>query len=678
MKYLLTFILGISMLNAFSQNPADTLFEKLNSANDQEKVEIYLAIAKINWRLSTDSIYKYSNLAYDLAHIINYAEGEAKALSYIGVTFFYKAEYDSVLHYYDAAIEKFKEADNMAGAAISINNKGVLYKRLGNFSKSLECYNEAKKIHEENKDYRELGGTYLNIGNVYDIQNDFDRAMEYYFLALEQFEKIDDKIKIASALTNIGQIHSDLNQDSLALSYYEQAVVLQKEENDLYGMANTLANIGIQHKKLGNYSTSVDHFQESLELYKRMKDQDAIAWVYNNLGVVYGLMKDWDMAYDMYQKTEQITQKIGDVESLAYVKYDLAEMYFSKRDWNAARNDLKKGIEYGKSLNMIELLDKSYLLLSQIDSAQGKFLDALQSYKMHAQFKDSIFNQQSDRNISEIEAKYETAKKEQQITLLQKEKTFQELKLKKNKIIGIISVIGSFVFFTLILVWTRSNHRKREEKALLKNTMDTEDKERKRLAEELHDGVGPLLSTVKLYINEIDESTIKESEKELLMQSDKIIDEAINTARSLSHNLMPQDIEKDGLIKSLQVFTSRVCINQVPNIDIEPVKTNDMGLWQQVMLYRIITELLNNSLKYADAKQIKILFKRDKKNLILNYEDDGQGFDLEATLKKENGIGLKNVLSRVNSLKGDVNLNSSEGKGFKANIIIAIKHLIND
>lgn len=677
MRLILTFLIGISILHVFSQNSSDTLFQKINTSTDQEKVDIYLAIAKSNWRLSTDSIYKYSKMAYKLANKINYSGGEAKALSYIGVTFFYKAEYDSVLYYYDAAIEKFKEADNMAGAAITINNKGVLYKRLGNFAKSLECYNEAKKIHEESKDFRELGGTYLNIGNVYDIQNDFDQAMEYYFFALEQFEKIDDKIKIASALTNIGQIHSDLKQDSLALSYYEKAVVLQKEENDLYGMANTLSNIGIQHKNLGNFSTSVDYFNESLDLFKKMKDQDAIAWVYNNLGVVYGLMKDWDKAYEMYRKTEEITQKIGDTESLAYVKYDLAEMYFSKRDWNAARSSLKQGIEYGKSLNMIELLDKSYLLLSKIDSAQGKYLNALQSYKMHAQFKDSIFNQQSDRNISEIETKYETAKKEQQITLLQKEKTYQELKLKKNKIIGIISVIGSFVLFSLILVWIRSRHRKREEKALLKNTMDTEDKERKRLAEELHDGVGPLLSTVKLYINEIDESTIKESEKELLMQSDKIIDEAINSARNLSHNLMPQDIEKDGLIKSLQVFTNRVCINQLPKIDIEPVQTSDISLWQQVMLYRIITELLNNSFKYANAKQIHILFKRDKKNLILNYEDDGQGFDIESTLKKDNGIGLKNVMSRVKSLKGEVNLNSSEGKGFKANITVGIKHLMN-
>ncbi len=531
--------MGISMLIAVSQNSTDTLLKKTHSSTDQEKVEIYLAIAKLNWRLSTDSIYKYSNLAYDLAHKIKYFEGEAKALSYIGVTFFYKAEYDSVLHYYDAAIEKFKESNNMAGAAITINNKGVLYKRLGNFSKAIDCYNQAREIHEISQDHRELGGTLLNIGNVYDIQNDFDQAMEYYFLALEEFEKISDKIKIASAYTNIGQIYSDLKQDSTALDYYEKALVLQKEENDLYGMANSYADLGIVHKTIGNYKASIVFFTKSLELYEKMQDQDGIAWVYNYLGVVNALMKNWDEAYNFYQKTVNITSKIGDTESLAYVKYDLAEMYFHKRDWEFAEKSLIESIKLGKALNMYDLLDKSYLLLSRVDSSQGQFLSSLQDYKLHAQFRDTIFNQQSDRNIAEIQTRYETSKKEQQIKLLEQERNYQELKLKNNKIIGLISVIGLLILFSLILVWYRSIQRKQAEKALLKNTMETEDKERKRLAEELHDGIGPLLSTVKMYINEIEEANKNLSEKELLLQSDKIVDEAICSARNLSHNLMP-------------------------------------------------------------------------------------------------------------------------------------------
>ncbi|MCK5170891.1 MAG: tetratricopeptide repeat protein [Bacteroidales bacterium] len=676
MKFILTlFYICCTSINLIAQPVADSLFQKLNSANDHQKVDLYLAIAKVNWRYSTDSIYKYSKKALDLAQQIDYINGEAKALSYIGVTHFYKANYDSVLYYYNAAIEKFKQSEDLGGAAITINNKGVLYKRMGEYSKAIECYNEAKVIQEEKGDLREVGGVLLNIGIIYYVQNDLDKALEYYIKALEQFESINDKIKIAGAYTNIGQVYAELNQNTKALEYYNKALILQRESDDIYGIANSLSNIGIINKTLGNFSESESHLNNSLELYMEMQDQDAIAYVYNHLGELYTFMKQWQKALDMYHKTIQIQESIGDNEGLAYVKYDLANLYFLTGEWNKAQHNLEESIKLSRSLNILDILQKSFLLLSKIDSVQGNNKKSLINFKTHTQYKDTIYNQESSRQIAEMQTKYETTKKEQEINQLQQEKIVSELKIKNDRIIGASSLAVLIIFLIFLFMLYRSKQRKNEAKLLLKNTMETEDKERKRLAEELHDGIGPLLSTVKLYINEIEVVNNNSSDKELLDESDKIIDEAICSARNLSHNLMPQNIENDGLIKSLQVFANRVCINNKPEIIFKHIDTGEYGLWQQVMIYRIITELINNSIKHSGADQIRIEFKKVGKILNVEYSDNGTGFSLEKVLKEGQGIGLKNVISRVSSLKGKVRFESSENQGFKAGIKIGIKNL---
>ncbi len=676
MRFILTlFYICCSSIILIAQPVADSLFQKLNSANDEQKVDLYLAIAKVNWRYSTDSIYKYSKKALDLAHQIDYINGEAKALSYIGVTHFYKANYDSVLHYYDAAIAKFKQSEDMGGAAITINNKGVLYKRMGEYSKAIDCYNEALTIQEKLGDIREVGGVLLNIGIIYYVQNDLDKALEYYLKALEQFESINDKIKIAGAYTNIGQVYAELNQNTKALEYYNKALVLQRESDDIYGIANSLSNIGLINKTMGNFPESESHLNKSLELYMEMQDQDAIAYVYNHLGELYTFMKQWQKALDMYHKTIQIQESIGDNEGLAYVKYDLANLYFLTGEWNKAQHHLEESIKLSRSLNILDILQKSFLLLSKIDSVQGNNKKSLVNFKTYTQYKDTIYNQESSRQIAEMQTKYETAKKEQEISKLQQEKNIQELKNKENRIIWSVSLLGSLISFVFIFALYRSRQKKKEEKILLKNTMETEDKERKRIAEELHDGIGPLLSTVKLYINEIEVVNNNSSDKELLDESDKIIDEAICSARNLSHNLMPQNIENDGLNKSLQIFANRVCINSKPEIIFKHVDTGEYGLWQQVMIYRIITELINNTIKHSGAGQIRIEFKNVSKILNIEYSDNGTGFNLEKVLREGQGIGLKNVISRVSSLKGKVGFESSENQGFKAEIKIGIKNL---
>lgn len=676
--YFITLIHCLIPFILTAQPSADSLFNRLNSSDSKEKVDIYLAIAKVYWRYSTDSIHKYSIKALNQANQIGYTNGEAKALAYIGVTHFYRADYDSVLYYYNQAVNKFKESNDFSGVAITTNNTGVLYRRMGEYTKALQCYNEALAIQDSLGDIREVGGILLNIGNIHGAQSKLDSSLNYYLKALEKFESIHDKVKIASAYTNIGEVYAELEKNDKALEFYHKALLLQKESDDKYGAANTLSNIGIINKKCKNYSESENNLKQSARLFIEMEDMDAIAYVYNHLGELYALMKQWDKALDFYTKTLQINESIGDDEGIAFIKLYLANLYFQKKEWIKAEKNLDEGIELGKKLHMLDMLQKSYLLFSRIDSARGRNSEALEHFKTYSFYKDTIYNEESSRQIAEMETKYETAKKEQSIEQLRQEKILRELEIKNNRIIGASSMAVLIVSFILLFILYQSKQRKQRAKLLLKNTMETEDKERKYFAEELHDGIGPLLSTVKMYVNELDKEPVNSSTQELLIESNKILDEAISSARNLSHSLMPQNITEDGLIKSLHVFADRICLHGEPALVFDTGKTSPYGEWQQVVIYRIITELITNSIKHASTNLIKLSMNEDEKTLSIIYEDDGKGFDVEKALKKSDGIGLINIISRVNLLDGTVVFLSKPEQGFKSRMTFELKNLYDN
>ncbi len=668
-------LLAVILCDLAAQPSTDSLFMRLNAAEPQEKVNIYLAIAKANWRCSTDSIYKYSKKALDLANETGNSNGKAKALVYIGVTHFYRADYDSALYYYEEATRIFRENDVLGEAAIVINNTGVIYKRFGDYQKALQCYNEAMSIQESLGDVKEIGGILLNIGNIYYSQYELDETLKYYFMALEKFESINNKVKIASALSNIGEIYAELNKNDKALEYYQKALILQNETDDKYGIANSLMNIGILETDLNNFTEAEDYLNRSAELYNEMQDKDAITYILTYLADMYDRTGQWNKAFDTYQKTMKIQKSIGNEEGLSFTKLSLAKLLFGKKKWEEAKSNLRTSIELAQKLHVLNVLQDSYLLLSRIDSAQNRNIESLYNFKKYSLYKDSIYNEKSSRQIAEMQTKYETTKKEQEIDRLQQEKILREINIKRKRIIWLFILGTTIILFLFLFILYRLKQRKKETRLLIKNTLETEDKERKYFAEELHDGIGPLLSTVKLYINELDDETANSSTKTLIEESNKIIDEAVNATRNLSHNLMPQDIEKNGLVKSLQIFANRICLKGNQEIHFDNGKLSDYGKWQQVLIYRIITELLTNSIKHAATDSVFISMIEKGKYLTIIYKDEGKGFAVNETLESSKGIGIKNIVSRVNSLNGHVSFNSSAGNGFKARIRFDIKYL---
>ncbi len=208
--------------------------------------------------------------------------------------------------------------------------------------------------------------------------------------------------------------------------------------------------------------------------------------------------------------------------------------------------------------------------------------------------------------------------------------------------------------------------RKENEQMILRTIIETEERERKRFAKDLHDGLGPLLSTIKLFINQLDDKDLKKKDKsELILQATEMIDEAIASAKDISNNLMPSVIRDFGLIAAIESFCQK--INVVEHIDVffDPnVSSAHFNKTVEIVLYRIVKELINNTIKYAKAQHINITLNEKDKRLQLLYEDDGVGFDVQAVMNsRTKGMGLNNIITRAKSVNGTCMIKSVLGQG---------------
>lgn len=228
----------------------------------------------------------------------------------------------------------------------------------------------------------------------------------------------------------------------------------------------------------------------------------------------------------------------------------------------------------------------------------------------------------------------------------------------------------------LILSVVRNVSKQREiERKILSAVIQGEEKERQRLARDMHDGLGPLLATIKLYTNELISPTLSIDDKQqMLQQINNLIDEAMQTTRTISNNLVPHTIYQYGFINTINAFCER--INNTGQIVIHfehdtVQKRFDQNI--ELILYRITTELITNTLKHARAQNIYILFVQRENRLTLYFKDDGVGFDVDFVFSNENvGMGLKNIISRVRSINGKYEIVSSPGGGFTMKIEITI------
>ncbi len=232
-----------------------------------------------------------------------------------------------------------------------------------------------------------------------------------------------------------------------------------------------------------------------------------------------------------------------------------------------------------------------------------------------------------------------------------------------NSIIIVVAVIAAIMVYFIISIIRQQRRYRQVTQQKIKAEITTLENERRRIAADLHDEVGPLLSAVKLQINHID--GVNQEEQELIQKSSMHIDDIIRKMREISNDLLPNVLVRKGLVAAIQDFISKLKNASAIHIDFQHNEPIRFDTAKEVNMYRIVQEIIHNSIKHSKASHLNIRLQMNEKMLRLATEDDGVGFNADEIRKTKGGLGLLNLQSRTDVMSGDFSCETGEGKGTK-------------
>jgi signal transduction histidine kinase len=564
------------------------------------------------------------------------------------------------------------------------------------YSKSDSLYEQVIELGKKNP--KDTLSNLCKIRKAYVLQtlDKWDSAYSILHRLVIENETKKDTVAWISALNGLGLQHEHHYMQDSALFYYKKALKLAEKSNDEYQYAYLLNNIGLLKYQGQHYVQAEQDFKESYQKARKIKHSRLQVHALNNLGITYIAEKKLDSAIIYLNILVQTSKKYNYIRETGIAYHNLARCYQEKSQYKEALRC------FDSSASLIKLLpEKIYSIrpfngYASVYQAMGKYKEAIlyaekalelcenTSYiedlilahqtlalsyeslkiyekalyhqKFFKKFSDSLQSLNRQKLIAEYQAQYQVEKKEKEIQKLEKKRQVQRF---RNQI-ALLSV--SFCFIVLLgglyLYYSRQK-RKTREKYAEQLTLSIEE-ERSRIARELHDEVGQILSAIKNKIH-----IHKKELPELLHGTEEQLSGTIEQVRSIAQTLYPPYLRKVNFEKAIKTLLQRLKDNTqlFYTFEINVVQSLESILCEhaKLHLYRIIQECLNNTVKHAEATAIKIVLEEKQDKLYLIYQDNGKGISQKSQL---NGMGMLSIQERVRILKGSMDLKNSD-KGIK-------------
>jgi len=574
-------------------------------------------------------------------------------------------QYDSAMIWGEQTKALAEKIGYKKGLGNAYNNIGNIYLSKGELDESQKQHSKSMEVQQEINNLPGVASSHNNLGNICLYKGNYPEALDHYLSAKKIYEQIKTgkmiRTNLASAYNNIGSVYLLQNNYAAADSNYRSGLALRLELGDKHGAAASYGNIGLVNYMLHKYDEALKNHRASLKIKEEIEDKPGIAATYGNIGTVYFDQGKYAEALVNFFASEKLGLELGNQETVANAYSNIGQTYVRLHKPAEARAYLEKSLAIGKELGHVQILKNSYDGLARADSALGNWQAALEEQKLFTFYRDSILNQENTQKITQAQMNYEFQKKQT---------AAQEAQAKKDAVRSVItwSGIGALVllFLAVLLFINRSKlkqkHRHQEElnkkqKEQADAVMETQEQERKRIAEDLHDSLGHLLSTVKMNLQ-----TFPSEYKPLTENPLNLLNQASEEIRNITFNLMPRTLEEGGLVPALNELASKVTnAGRVKVLlHVHGMDRFTLEKQSQFNIYRIVQEAVNNILKHADASEITIQLIGQDDHLRIMIEDDGKGFDPG---QQKSGRGLKNIVTRSLWLKGNINIDSHPGRG---------------
>ncbi|NIM18286.1 MAG: tetratricopeptide repeat protein [Candidatus Aminicenantes bacterium] len=420
------------------------------SANVYAKIKVLNALATLYYYKDPKKLTKYAYEAMRLAQKVNNPKGEAEALAHLSwgclqLGFLKEAE-----KYGNKSLAIFEQLGDKKDIARSLNTIGNVYFRLSNFDKALENHQKALKIREETGDKRSIAETLVNIGNVYASLGKHDKALEYNLKSMRLFEQTGDQYAISSCIYSIAILYHELKNHTRALEYYREALKIKEKIKDKPGIANSLNGIGLVYSNLKEYHKALEYYSKALKIREELGEQGSIASTVNNIGLVYFLLKDYPNALKYQDRALRIREMLGDKWNTAYSLINIGNVYARMQNYDTSLMYLKKSLRIAREMKANIIINEIYKGFSEVYAAKGDYETAYKYHKDFHQTDKALLNEKSRKQINELQARYETEKKEKEIEVLKKTNEIKTLKLSQGRITRNALIIG-FILVLIIL-----------------------------------------------------------------------------------------------------------------------------------------------------------------------------------------------------------------------------------
>ena len=621
-----------SLLLKLSEIKIDTV--RINTLNNLAFYYRYISIEKAQ---------EYANKALNYSKKINFEEGISQAYSNLGMCYGLNSDYIKAINYFEKAI---KIAPDKITKAKGLTGLGVVYTMKSDFAKALEKYNQALKLAEDSSDKGRVSTILFNIGNVYFQLKEYNKAIEYYNKEIK-INKNNKSNNINNVLCNIGLCFLEIKKYDDALIHLKKVLSILENTTSENGIkAYCLSGIGECYFKKGEVEISKQYFEKAILLDKEINDDFNLAENIRSIGIIY------------VEKAKKAINNKSKNELL-----------------NKAISNYTESISLSLKVGDVNNLSETYYNMSEAQSILGKAEVALESYKIGSKYKDSIFNSENKESIKNLEDK-------RIIDIKNKEIQINKLTITNKSTLNKVLIGSSIVLLLLIFLGFRNFKNKQKIQNLKIKELEKDkqlfaidamlkgqEEERSRIAKDLHDGLGGLLSGTKLSFTTMKENLILTPEDAI--QFDKslsMLDNTINDLRKVAHNLMPEALVKFGLTDALKDFCGT--IQSASGITINYQKIGDerkIVTTAEVFIYRIIQELVNNAVKHSKAKEIIVQLAFTINKIIITVEDDGIGYDLNL-VKLNKGSGLQNIEYRVDYFNGTIDTITSPNNGTSVTI----------
>lgn len=581
------------------------------------------------------------------------------------------------------AVKKESASKNIQGLyADAVMNEGIIYYDKGDYIKGIVLDEEAERLYNKLPDGRfkdwGLGASYNNLGASYSLLNDLDNAQAYYMKGIDIFEKIKDSNSLLVAYFNMAFIYIDIQEWNKAHEYLIKSISYGPGSRNYDQLLQSCSRAAAICFKIGKATEGKNLLKRIDTLSKNNKTLLSEIYYYNAYGEYYLYSMLPQKALEMQLLSFSKSKEFKDPYYIVDEAWEIGRIYLQLKNSEEAKKFLQLSIDTGKAYNY---LPKIRFILNEWCSYYDNIGDYKKASSLKSEllnFTDSLISLQNHNRILLYDARYQSEKKETLIRQLESDKKIQQLTIKQQQTFNYLLGGGALTLLIISILSYRNYKQKQRlqeqriseleiEKQLTvtEAVLKGESQERTRLAKDLHDGLGGMLSGIKYSLNTMKGNLVMTKDNaQSFERSMDMLDSSIKEMRRVAHNMMPEALVKFGLDTALKDFCFDINQSGALQLTYQSFGLENATIESStsITIYRIVQELINNTLKHAAASTAIVQVTKSDSHLSVTVEDNGKGFDTDL-LTQSKGIGWSNIQNRVEFLKGKLDVQSQPGKG---------------